>query len=133
MNRGLPLFASCLCAALGFLVSGCDSSSISAGTGGLSPSASHTIVASAQSIMFSSASAQSLTLSEAGYNGSFTVTSSDTSVVTVTGSQNTFEVSPVGGGAATLKVNDTIGDSISIPVNVTGLTLEPQGISKEHT
>jgi hypothetical protein len=82
-------------------------------------------------------------VSETGYNGAFNATSSDAGVVTVApappgtntqsdrrqqaqSAQTTFQLSPVSGGAATITVSDSIGDSISIPVSVTGATLTPQ-------
>jgi len=100
--------------------------------------------------------AQTFTLNEDGYNGTFTAVSSNTNVATVAATsttqttsqvksstavssnvhaaaaaasgtaQTTFQVTPVGGGSATITVTDTIGDSISIPVSVTGATLSPQ-------
>ena len=120
------------------------------------PVVSHTIVPSTQTIAFTSTGAQTFTLSEAGYDGTFTAISSNTNVATVAATsttqaasqvksstaassnmrdaaaaasgtaQTTFQVTPVGGGSATITVTDTIGDSISIPVSVTGAILSPQ-------
>lgn len=63
-----------------------------------------------------------LVISETSYTGSWSVTSSNTSVATVTPvattPPNTYVVKSVGAGTASLTVSDTIGNSIKVPVKV---------------
>jgi hypothetical protein len=109
------------------------------------PAASGHITTSlpSQSISFNSnaAAPQSFTISEAGYSGTFTATSSNANVATITqtsaaatqssrhvdaDTKATFTITPTGGGQATLTISDTIGNSTSITVSVTGATFTPQ-------
>lgn len=77
-------------------------------------------------------------VSESGYSGTFTATSSNTSVATVASSTSpsqarkaqdttaTFVVTAVSGGTATITVSDQNGHSASIPVSVSSITFTPQ-------
>jgi hypothetical protein len=98
---------------------------------------------STTSISFSSGSAQSFTVSEPGYTGTFTATVADSAVATVavasasstatrhrdagaaqsvTGS-GSFTVTPVGGGSTTITVSDQNGQSVTVGISVTSATL----------
>jgi|SRR5580700_8780541 hypothetical protein len=99
----------------------------------------NSITPSVVSFSFSSATPQTFTVSEPGYTGTFSATSSNTEVVTIaagdstsarrrddTSTSTTFTVTPVGGGNATITVSDDQGHSTAIPVSVTGATFTPQ-------
>jgi hypothetical protein len=76
-----------------------------------------------------------ITVTESGYAGNFTATSSNSSVFTVAApatalkkrdqsgesatSSGTFMLTAVGGGTATLNISDAAGHSTDIPVGVT--------------
>ena len=72
--------------------------------------------------------ASTLSASEAGYAGSFTATSANTAIATVTAaaSPNTFTVTPVNAGSTTITVRDASGGYTNVPVTVsiTGLKLQ---------
>jgi hypothetical protein len=137
MNRCLIAIASFLCVTSGGLLSGCTPSYVAPS---LAPVPSGTVTASVPSISFSSTSPQTFTVSEIGYSGSFTATSSNTAVATVAQTSSsadarrrdasttttTFTVTPVGGGPATITVSDQDGHSIAIPVSVTSATFTPE-------
>jgi hypothetical protein len=104
-----------------FTAAGCGSS-------GTTPSG---LALSALSLAFSSTTTQEFTVSEPGYNGTFSASSSDAKVVTVSQvgvstSKATFTVAPVGGGSATITVYDDLGHTASVSANVTGITFTPQ-------
>jgi hypothetical protein len=101
------------------------------------------IIPSAVALSFSGAAAQTFTVSEPGYSGTFVAVSSNPGVVTV--SQNatpasderraqatttvaTFTVTPVGGGTATITITDQDGHSITITVSVTSGTFVPESL-----
>ena len=81
--------------------------------------------------------ASTITVSERGYTGEFTATSSDTAVATVAAgssgsstrrnddsdasatSSGSFTVTAVGGGTATITISDDLGNSSSLTVGVT--------------
>jgi hypothetical protein len=90
------------------------------------------VVPSATSLSFTAlgaVAAQTFTVSETGFTGSFTATSSNTSVATVsgpTGTTPTFTVTPVSGGSATITVADTQGQKASVTVTVTSATFVTQ-------
>jgi hypothetical protein len=144
MNRCLIAIASFVCVSAGTLLSGCTPAYIAPAIGPIptsSPSSapSGTVTASVPSVSFSGTAAQSFTVSETGYSGSFTATSSNTAVATVaetssttsarrrdTTTTTTFTVTPVGGGTATITVSDQNGNSISIPVSVTSVIFAPE-------
>lgn len=136
MRRAFSLLWPCLLGALAVLPAACSSTVVTprVPTPTLTPTPtpvppSKTIVPSATTVVFTSAAAQTFSVSEAGYNGSFTAQSSNTSVAIVapSGTQNdTFSITPVAGGTVTIAVSDTIGDTITISVTVTGATLTPQ-------
>ena len=77
-------------------------------------------------------------VSETGYSGTFTATSSNTSVATVAISTSSsqarkaqdttasFVVTAVSGGTTTITVSDQNGHSASVPVTVSSLTFTPQ-------
>lgn len=136
MRRPSFIFASCLSAALLTMSAGCGHKAV--------PSPAP-ITTSAKSLSFSSGTAQTFTVSEPGYNGSFTAQSSNSNVATVTAvtgqsssvqssrrtqssqaTGTTFTVTPVGGGTATITVSNTIGFNATISVTVTGATFTPQ-------
>jgi hypothetical protein len=122
-------------AALLVATAGCGSSSTPKPPG---------ITVSSLTLSFSSPAAQNFTVSEPGYTGTFTATSSDTNVVTVApaasavstqqshrrpqahDTRETFTVTPINGGAAAITVSDGAGRSTSVSVSVTGVTFTPQ-------
>lgn len=133
MKRVTSLFAPCLFAALTVLTAGCGQ------TINTPASSQKQITPSVSSLSFTSGTAQTFTVSEPGYNGTFTASSSDTNVATasissgassasrhVDDTQATVTVTPVGGGTATISVSDENGNSILISVSVTGATFTPQ-------
>jgi hypothetical protein len=69
--------------------------------------------------------AQSLTASEAGFSGTFTITGCGSpTIVTVfpgtgAGPSLTTAVTPVGGGTCSLSITDGMGGSVSVPITVT--------------
>lgn len=83
----------------------------------------------------------SLTVSEPGYTGGFTASSSNTHVATVSPSSvtsstaknarrsdagsATFTVTAVGPGTATISISDSSGNTTNVPVTVSGATASP--------
>jgi hypothetical protein len=104
------------------------------------------ITPSATSLNFAAGAPQTLTVSEPGYSGAFTATSSNSAIATVTlastsvsertrdsrqtesATTATFTITPVGGGTATISISDTLGHTVTVTVVVTGATLEPQSL-----
>ena len=94
------------------------------------PGPSNEVVTAPTSFSFlapGAAYAQTLSVSETGYNGSFTASSGNAAIVTVgpAGPQNTFTVTPVDAGSTTLRVQDAANNVITVPitVSVTGVRL----------
>lgn len=138
MRRAFSLLWPCLLGALAVFPAACSSTvappPVPTPTSTPTPTPtpvppSKTIAPSVTTIDFTSTAAQTFSVSEAGYNGSFSAQSSNSSVATVVPidtRNDTFSVTPVAGGTATITVSDTIGDTVTISVTVTGATLTPQ-------
>jgi hypothetical protein len=144
MQRTSHALAGVLSAALLFVAAGCAGSVI-APPPNVTP-APHVAPSPSQStISFGSSGpcvqapcTTSFTVSEPGYNGTFTAKSSDTTVVTVTVSASTSQArkaqdatativaTAVNAGTATITVSDQSGNSTAIPVSVSSLTFQPQ-------
>lgn len=60
-----------------------------------------------------------VSLLEPGYTGTYTASSSDTSIVTATYSAGAVTITTVNSGSATVKVTNSSNESISCPVSVT--------------
>ncbi len=134
MKRFLVFSAPLFSAALLLVAAGCGGGSSGSFIAAPSPKLS------ISSITFSGATPQTFTVSEPGYNGSFTAVSSNTNVATVVGvssgsvsalhrdatSSGAFTVTPVSGGTASIEVADSNGNSTTIPVSVTSATLVTQ-------
>lgn len=140
MNRCLIVIASFVCISAATLLQGCTPSYV-VPAGSIPASGTVTTSVPSAGLSFSSAAAQTFTVSEVGYSGSFTAKSSNTAVVTVaqtssttsarrrdttTTTTTTFTVTPVGGGPATITVSDQNGNSTSIPVSVTSAVFSPE-------
>jgi hypothetical protein len=130
MNRCLMAIAS-LSISAATLLSGCSSGNVAPTVGSVSTDTPSGLVrASVTTIAFSGTGTQTFTVSESGYSGSFTATSSNTAVVTVAQtSPSTFTVTSIGGGTATITVTDQQGNSATLSVTVATVTFNPQSHS----
>jgi hypothetical protein len=140
MNRCLLAIASLLCIATATLLTGCTPGYVAPTVGPIPTSTpSGDVTPSVTSLSFSGTTAQTFTVSESGYGGSFTATSSNTAVATVAETSSTtdarrrdatttttFSVTPVGGGTATITVSDQDGHSTTLSVSVTSVTFTPE-------
>jgi hypothetical protein len=129
-----------LCLGLTAALAGCGGSNITTAIPTPTPAP---IVPSSVALNFSGPGAQTFTVSEPGYSGTFAAVSKNTAVATVTQSATpasnerraqatttvaTFTVTPVGGGTTTIVITDQNGNSITITVTVTSGTFQPQSL-----
>ena len=97
------------------------------------------LLASPSVLNVESTGSQQITATEIGYRGSFAVTASDASVVTVTtpiqstSDKTSIPIMVVNAGTATITIRDTYGQSASVSVTVTlvPVTIGLTGVKRE--
>lgn len=93
------------------------------------------LTASTNTLALVQTGAASFTVTEVGYRGQYTVTSTNTSVITVTSpvsstsDTTTINISAVTAGTSNVKVQDASGQSQTVAV---GVTLTPVTIQSHH-